>query len=213
MIGGVFESYRTRVAERLSRCTKRSFTPRSGCPSRSRSSAIVVFVYGNARVRAPTRNAGIGVALLALVWSGVAYAIETPVEQCVSRTKALVAAAENGKWDDFSKLIDNNTTIDRVNIRGRANVTSAVQNNSDAYGLKAVHVLGTDVTTGAGTYDVTINTLLEGSQSTTARFTLQYEQRADGILLTRLIPLSVGTLAVDDMTSYIRQHAGAMMGR
>ena len=174
---------------------------------------VAVFLYGNARVRAGVRNAGLAVVALTLAWCVAAYAIQTPVEQCVGRTEALVAAAEDGRWDAFAKLIDNNTVIDRVNIRGRANVTSAVQNNSESYGLKAAHILSTDVTTGVGTYDVTINTLLEGVQSTTARFTFQYEQRSDGILLARLVPLSVGTLAVDDMTKYIRQRAGAMIGR
>lgn len=174
---------------------------------------VAIFIYGNARVQAGVRNAGAGVVALALLWCGVAYFVETPVEQCVSRTKAIVAAAESGKWDDFAKLLDNNTLIDRVNIRGRANVAGAVQSNAESYGLKSVHILSTDVTTGIGTYDVTINTLMEGSQSTTARFTLQYEQRSDGLLLTRLIPLNVGTLAVEDMSNYIRQHAGALIGR
>ena len=185
------------------------FHPAFWMPAALAVVGLAIFIYGNARVQTTVRNVGLGVIALTLAWCGVAHAIDTPVEQCVKRTNAIVSAVENGKWDDLKPLLDKNTVIDRLNARGPAAVTSIIEANSEAYGLKSIHVLGTDVTRGVGTYDVTLNTLLEGSQSTTARFTFQYEQRTDGILLARLVPISVGTLSVEDFSNYIKNHAGA----
>lgn len=173
---------------------------------------IVVFLYGNARVQARVRNTGLGVLGLVLAWCVSAYLVTTPVEQCLNRSKALVAAAESGQWDTFKSLLDNTTTIERISARGRDAVTETVRGSADGYGLKNVRTLNTDVSTGVGTYDVTISVLLEGSQATTARFRFEYEQRSDGILLSKLVPISVGNMSVDDITNYIRNKAG-MFGR
>lgn len=165
---------------------------------------IAVFVYGNARVQAKVRNGGLGVLGLVVLWSAVAYFVRTPTEQCLDRTRQIVGAVEDGKWDELSKLLDRNTRFayGMISLDAQRLVRSA-QDNAERFGVKDINILSENIDRTPGTIDVTISTLVQGAQNTTAVFKFEYEQRTDGILLSRISALSVGGASTDEISRQV----------
>lgn len=168
--------------------------------------AIGVFIYGNSRVKPPVRNAGLGLFGLMIAWCAAAYFVQTRVEQCVTRTHAIVAAVEKADWATLGTLVDKTTVIDvrNMSISGRDAIVSTTQTTAGAYGLKEIRVYGTEATQGPNTVDVSFNALLEGMQPLTASFLFQYEQRSDGMLLTKIVPVKIGDKSMDEVRRAIR---------
>lgn len=162
---------------------------------------IAVFAYGNARVQAGVRNAGAGVLALVIAWSAVAYFVRTPIEQCLDRTRAIVSAVERGKWDELGPLLDKNTNLVYMiaSLRGRDEIVRGTREAAERFSLKEIRIVNENPASepSLGTIDVTINTLIEAQYNTTAIFKFEYEKRSDGILLTRISPVSIAGASSD----------------
>lgn len=173
------------------------FAPAIWMPAVAVVAGIIVFIVGNARLKPAIRNAGIGLVALAVAWFAAAYFVQTPVEQAIGRTRAIVAAVEKAEWDKLRTLLDRDTSVEF--IRGNTAVTDATQRAADGYGLKNITTLNTatEVVQPGDDILVTINTLLEGAQATTGRFQFAYERRSDGLLLREIRPLEVGGQKMD----------------
>lgn len=178
------------------------FNPPLWMPAVAVVIAIGVFVYGNARVQTSVRNAGLGLLGLAVAWCIAAFLIQTRVEKCITRTHAIVAAAEHADWARLRALLDKGTTLEF--LRGGDAIVNATQTTAGAYGLKDIRVFGTEAVAGPNTVDVTFNSLLEGQQPLTASFRFEYEDRSDGMLLAKIVPLKIGEMNMDQVRNAIR---------
>lgn len=151
---------------------------------------VAVFVYGNARVQSAVRNAGVGIALLAVAWVVVARFVDTFSEKCVKRTDAIVAAVEGGKWDELTRLLDKNTLL--ADIRGAEAISATAEAAASVYQLKEIRIINHDVVFPfPNAVDVSIDTYNEGQQNSTTTWTFSYEQRTDGILLRQITPIRI----------------------
>lgn len=182
------------------------FNPAIWMPTAAFVVGLAVFLYGNARVKAPIRNAGLAILGVAAAWCVAAYFVQTKVEQCISRTHAIVAAVEKADWTTLRSLLDKTTVIDVPNLRvsGPDEIVSTTQTTAGAYGLKSIRVYGTEAVRGPGSVDVTFNSLLEGMQPLTATFRFEYEERSDGMLLAKIVPVRVGDKSMDEIRRAIR---------
>ena len=179
------------------------FNPALWMPAAALAVAIGVFVYGNNRLKPPIRNAGLGLAGLVLAWCVAAYLVQTRVEQCVSRTEAIIASVEAGDWAKLSSLLDQTTTLSFLG--GGEAIRHAAESSAQAYGLKDIRILRTEPQQRAlDSVDVTVTTLLEGSQPLNAVFRFEYEQRSDGILLAKIVPVQIGRMSEDQIRNAIR---------
>lgn len=182
------------------------FNPALWMPALGFAIAIALFIYGNARVKPGIRNGGLGLLGLMVAWCAAAYFVQTPVEQCIARTRAIVSAVEKADWVALAPLLDKNTTIDvkAMPINGRDAIVSTTQTTAGAYGLKSIRMYGTDVSQGPNSIDVTFSALLEGVQPLTATFRFEYEQRSDGMLLAKIVPVKIGDKSMDEIRRAIR---------
>jgi hypothetical protein len=178
------------------------FSPALWMPAVGLIVAAALLLYGNARVKTPVRNAGAGLFALVLVWIGVAYFVQTPLEQCVARTRAIVAAVEEGKFDDLRTLLDENTSLEI--LQGREDIAAATEIAATSYGLKSITILSTEPIQGIGTVDVNFTALLEGAQATTSTWRFEYTVRPNEITLTRILPVTIGRFSADDIRRNIR---------
>lgn len=154
------------------------------------AAAVGVFVYANNRGITRLKWASLGVALLGPVLAGISYFVDTPRELSVKRTRAIVESVVEQRWEDFRGLLNRNTSV--TVVRGPEAISAMLERLTATYGLKSATILGTESVVGSGTIDVTISVFSEhdfGPQRTAWRF--EYEQRADGILLSRVSPVQV----------------------
>lgn len=161
---------------------------------------VAVFVYGNARVQTPVRNAGLGIIAITFIWMTAAYFVDTFNEKCVGRTSAIIAAVETGNWDELKTLLDKNTRL--LTLRG-TEISDVAEQYAGMSQLKEIRIINTDVLPSPGRADVTIDTLIEAQQTTTSSWTFSYEQRSDGILLTEIRPIRVAGRSIDDVERVI----------
>ena len=182
------------------------FNPPLWLPAIAIALGIAIFVYGNARLKTPIRNGGLAVFAVALIWCAAAYFVQTRVEQCIHRTNAIVAAVEAADWAKLGTLVDKSTIIDVQNrsIAGRESIVSSTQSTAAVYGLKSIRTYGTETVVGPNTVDVTFNALVEGVQPLTTVFRFEYEERSDGMLLSKIVPVRVGNMTMDQLQRSIR---------
>jgi hypothetical protein len=173
------------------------FNPALWMPAVGFIVAIVVFVFGNNRVKPAIRNTGLGLLGLMFVWCIAAFFIETRVEQCISRTKAIVYSVEAADWTKMTSLLDKRTSL--MFMHGPDEIMSGTEKAAGNYGLKQVRILSTTAIEGPGTIDVTFTALLEGAQPLTTTFRFEYEQRSDGMLLANIVPVKIGDRPVEEV--------------
>jgi hypothetical protein len=150
---------------------------------------VAVFVFGNARLKTGIRNAGVGIIALTLIWIAAAYFVDTFSEKCVTRTNAIIAAVESGRWNDLKGLLDKNTAIPLIDLRGPDDIAATTDRYATMAQLKAVHIIARDTAQTPQGVDVTIDTIMEAQQNGTSTWTFSYEQRSDGILLREILPI------------------------
>lgn len=162
-----------------------------------------VFLYGNARVKAPVRNLGLGLIALVVAWCVTAYFVQTPLEKAVSRTRAIVSTVTAKDWAKLPALFDPDTRM--ASLASGDAIAKAAESAAGTFGLTDIRVLSQAASRGGPyTVDVTINTLVEASMNTPAVFTFQYNINRDGsVRLTRIVPVSVGGTTGDDLTGRI----------
>jgi hypothetical protein len=163
---------------------------------------IGVFIYGNNRVNKSVQTAGLGILGLTLAWCVAAYLVQTTVEQCLDRTRAITAAVEAADWPKLKTLLDQNTNVEGV-VRGPNAIATATQVAAENYGLKDIRILTTNVVSGGNLIDVSFTAMLDGTRPTTSNWKFQYEKRSDGILLARIVPISIGGVSMDEVRARI----------
>ena len=164
--------------------------------------AAGLFFYGNSRLLSTIRNAGLAIFGLVMVWCVAAYFVQTPIEQCITRTHAIVAAVESGDWKGLETKLDPNTTLEMFN--GARAIAGATELAASSYGLKNIRVFGTEAMQGVGSIDVSFSAILEGAQPTTSNWRFEYEERSDGLLLARIVPISIGQMSADQLRGRMR---------
>lgn len=178
------------------------FNPALWMPALALAVAIALFVYGNNRVDRSIRNTALGLFAVVAAWCAAAFFVETKLEQCITRTHNIVAAVEAADWKKMSDLLDTRTTLEF--LQGRDAIVNATQGAAQNYGLKDIRVFRTVALRGPNTVDVTFDSLLEGVQPLTATFRFEYEERSDGMLLTKIVPVRMGNKSMDQVRSAIR---------
>lgn len=173
------------------------FNPAFWMPAAGLLLAVILFVWGNSRVKTPVRNAGVGLLVLVFAWMTVAYFVQTGREKCVSRTRAIVAAVEGARFDELRTLLDTDTRLEF--LRGQEAIAAATETAASSYGLKRITILNTDVIEGVGTVDVNFTALLEGAQATTSTWRFEYTLGDDGISLVQILPVSIGNVSMEQI--------------
>lgn len=151
--------------------------------------AIGVFIYGNNRSNAQLRLASLGIVVLTVGLVALSYFVDTFEEKCVKRTHGLIAAVNAKDWTTFKSLLNEQTTV--VVLRGPDAISLRAQQLAEEFGLRNVRILNTNTRGGdAGLMDVTVLVNYEINQPTppTMPWVFQYEQRADGTLLSNIAP-------------------------
>src|ERR1051326_6457449 len=113
------------------------------------AAAIVLFVLGNNRTNLRLRNAGIGVAALAIVLCLVSYFVQTPKEKALNNTRRLVSAFEKQDWTTFQSLMPPRITLGLLNYPGsiytnRDDLVAGAKNAQEKYKFKSIIITSID---------------------------------------------------------------------
>ncbi len=160
---------------------------------------IAVFIYANARTSTQGRLGGVAIAIAGVLLFVVGRFVDTPLEACVKRTYAIIAAVEAADWTKMESLLNNNTSV--MNFRGAKEIADGARKRADQFGLKRAFVLGRDQVQRQNVIDVVVSVLSEQNMPPQIRTTwrFKYEVRSDGILLSEIAPESTGELSADQM--------------
>lgn len=105
--------------------------------------AILLFISGNKRQQPRIRNAGIVVALLAILLIALNYFVETDKEKVARHTRELVAAVQDGNWDKAKSLLSPQVrlgTIKTAIYPNRDSLLKGAQDCVEQYQLKSVTI-------------------------------------------------------------------------
>jgi hypothetical protein len=145
-----------------------------------------VAIYGNNRMQRGILLGGIGLILLTLVMTAVSYFVDTPREQSVKRTKAIIAAVNAQDWNALRGLLNPTTTI--YGFTGPDEIATIGEALAGRFGLKSASVISTKGT-GEGGF-ISVSTTVRHDFSSTmlpvTNWLFLYEERKDGILLSKI---------------------------
>lgn len=151
--------------------------------------AIGVWIYGNNRLEKKIKLGGIGLLLLTIILTIVSRAIDTPREQGVKRTHAIVAAANAEDWNKFESLLDANTQVSL--IRGASNIRQIIEKQWNQHGFKSATILNTESTRSGSLITVYITVFSEASVSGRSTWEFDYERVSDGLFLSKVRAISM----------------------
>jgi hypothetical protein len=169
---------------------------------------IGTFVYGNNRAQRQLTSSGIGLIVLScMVWI-VSYAIDTPSERCVARTRTIVRAVNDGDWGKLREQLNAGTMV--LDLVGPDAIGEAVAREASRHDVKRATVLGLS-TTRAGsaiTVDVSVYSEQKAPPAFRTQWQFQYETRADGILLAKIVPVSGENASAGQIERALRRYGG-----
>lgn len=130
---------------------------------------MVVFISGNKRQLTGTRNAGLGLILLAVLLVGISYFVETDRERVSRQTRELIDAVEARDWSKMKSLLDPRVGMAAVNgppiYNNREAVLQGAQGAAERYGLKSVTVTSLEAQQDAA--DITVSVSVFSVQEAT----------------------------------------------
>lgn len=130
---------------------------------------IALWVSGNRRRNANLRTVGLVLVVVAAVWAGISFLVETPKEKCQKQTRALVAAVVGRDWSKFDSLLDPSADFRLAgsswDISGREALETAVKEDVDRVGVKSARI--TDIRAERHGDTVTVSITVWSDQSET----------------------------------------------
>lgn len=155
------------------------------------AAGVGVFIAGNNRVNARIRMIGLAVVAIGLGLGAVSYFGQTPREECVSRTKQIVAAVRAKDWDALKPLLDRNTQV--MLLRGPDQIADGLAALERRFGLNSLSILALDGTASSAGIEVKLSVFSEHNFGPSRSiWRLEFEPRSDGILLARIVPEQIG---------------------
>jgi hypothetical protein len=127
---------------------------------------IALFWNGNRRMDAQLRRVGIGLILAAVLVGLLSYFVDTDVEKAIKQSKALARAVEQRDWATLKTILSPTTTLSIAGgsysvYANRDEIIIGAQQAVDRFGLKAVHILGTNAEEGTSLITVGMNVASE----------------------------------------------------
>lgn len=169
--------------------------------------AIGVFVFfaGNRRQQVGVRSAGLAIVLLAVVYAGVSYFVDTPAERAEKGTRAFVQGVIAKDSTALSGLLDPMAALTVLGSATPYSNREAITTNAlaavDQYGIKSANILTLTSEVKADAVIVTIDVLSDqeatyGRPMTTS-WQFEWEPTNEGLLITRITCLRIGEASGD----------------
>jgi len=165
--------------------------------------AIGVWMFGNNRTQKNFKLAGVGILLVTIGLTIVSFAIDTPREQGVKRTHAIVSAANSEDWSKFESLLDENTRVGPA--KGASKIRQIVEAGWQRGGFKSAKVMSTRSTSVGNLVTVYITIFSEAAYPGRSEWQLDYERRKEGLLLAQAKVTSMDGGNVDMIMSHFRK--------
>jgi hypothetical protein len=163
---------------------------------------LYVFWSGNRRQEPKIRNAGLALLAGAVGVLLLSYFVDTPKEKAVKRSKQLVHAVEARDWATLKTTLDPTVSLSvlgfNVLYENRDDLIKAAQRGVDQYGIKNVHVLGTDAEQTESL--ITVNMSIVSEQEATmgrpvpTSWKLEWQRSGNDWTLTRVTCIKIGNL-------------------
>jgi len=172
---------------------------------------ITLFVIGNARVEARTRNWGLAVIGLAIVLMLVSWMVQTPKERAVEQTRQIVDAFEKRDWTKCASLLPQRVTVGLANYPKakygtKDELVKAAKTATDRDDYTAIHNLSINAqqneTQIAVYLDVISTQKITGGRPLTSSWEFDYTEAADGWGLDRITALRIANRPVDEVITF-----------
>ncbi len=102
---------------------------------------VILVVGGNGRQQKGTRNAGVGLLVVAVVVVLLSHFVDTDRKRAARQTKELIAAVQDRDWSKMTALLDDDATVSTPfgQLYGnRREIVDEAKALSERHGLKAV---------------------------------------------------------------------------
>ena len=165
---------------------------------------VLIFISANKRQDAKTRNAGLGVVLLAGVLLLASYLVDTDKEKVIDRTNALVRAVDKREWEAFRALLDPDTTF--AGYTGRDELAEGAKLSAERFNIRSASVRSLVVKDSQTLITVTVNALSQQDlppYPLPSTWEFDWQQQGDEWLLyqIRMISINDPQTAESDFTS------------
>ena len=165
----------------------------------------VLFWTGNRRQESGVRSVGLALIGLALVVCMVSYCVDTDLEKCVKRSKALVYDVEKQDWAGMQAILDPHCTVSVLNsaelYADRATIINAAKAAVDRYGVKNVRIFSTNAEQTGSLITITLGVLSDhdnvGVGTINTAWQLDWQQSGDHWSLVRITNLKIGNTTGD----------------
>ncbi len=165
----------------------------------------VLFWNGNRRQEIKIRTIGLSLIAAAIVLCTVSYLVDTDLEKCVKRSKALVYDVEKQDWAGMQVILDPHCTVSVLNsaelYADRATIINAAKDGVDRFGVKNVRVFSTNAEQTDSLITVTLGVLSDhdnvGVGTINTSWQLEWQQSGDHWSLVRIINLKIGNATGD----------------
>jgi hypothetical protein len=166
---------------------------------------VVLFWNGNRRQEGRLRNVGLGLIAVAVALCAVSYLVDTDLEKCVKRSKALVYDVEKQDWAGMQAILDPHCTVSVLNSEqiytSRDAIIGGAKAAVDRFGVKNVRVFSAAAEQTDTLITVTMGVLSDhenaGVGTINTSWQLEWQQSGDHWSLVRITNLKIGNATGD----------------
>lgn len=170
-----------------------------------------VFVSGNRREQAGTRNAGAGIIFLAVIIVVLTLFVDTPRKIARRESRQIVQSAVDGDWTTFQSLLEPDAGLRMLSAptlyADAKQLTAAAKAGTQRVHLKEAHVRSMEVTESGGLVTTTLALLTEQEEAAAPMLqsTWQFEFQQTGGLwrIHEIRALQIGEMGGDEAEQFM----------
>ncbi|MCY2952173.1 MAG: hypothetical protein NTU53_09380 [Planctomycetota bacterium] len=153
------------------------------------AAGVVLFISGNTRLKPRMKYGGMGVVGLGFLIALVSYLLDSPRENAIARTKALVAAVQKRDWTKMGSLL--HPEVGLVGWKGRAEIVDGAEYYAERYELKSLSLTGIDAIEVNGDVNVSMVVMADFKEAAgvLTRWKLEWTETKEGWVLAAMEPL------------------------
>lgn len=169
---------------------------------------IAVFVMGNNRTDAATRNIGIAILGLGALLFALSWFIDTGKEKSVKNSRQLVRAVQDRDWPTVEKLISPRFSAkiigtSNVTYRSKAEMIEAIKMAVDTFDLKSAKVLSIEGTNNVDFIRVNLDVYSEQGRTMgypiTSSWQFDWQDLQEGWQLSEITALKIAGRSGDQI--------------
>lgn len=170
-----------------------------------------VFVSGNRRQQAGTRNAGAGIIFLAILIVLLTLFVDTPKKIARRESRQLIESAVNGDWTTFQSLLEPDAGLRMLGsstlYADAKELTAAAKAGTQRVHLKEAHIRSMEVTESGSMVTTTLALLTEQEEAAApvlqSTWQFEFQQTAGLWRIHEIRAIQIGELSGDEAEGFM----------